>query len=257
MAKDKFSQEEIDELEKSLQSIGMPEDEISKAITMAKEKLEPKEDEEDDDEVEKAYRGKVDEMEKTIKGFSNELGDIKKAIEDMKGLLPGSPAKVTTDLGKGEEDELEKGEKTDLEKGGDDIAKSFDTIEKSLGESLGNLITEKLGEISKGFETELGTIKKEVQKIAEAPNPFRGFAGNYNNNVIQKGIEKNEEGQEVFSKSMHKSQILGKMWQVADKKEGKDKMEFMKSITSFENTGKLNEEVENLLKSELNIEIEK
>ena len=237
MTKKKYSSEEIDELKKSLADLEFSEDEINQMISKAEsEEIEEEEEEEpSEDEMQKAYDN--------IMKMKTDLDNTLKSFLDKFGKVPGFKAPDFDVKNKSVGNDIEKSVKEDISKA---FTGNFDMIQKSF-------------EIQKEFNDDimksLNNISETVQKIAEAPNPFKSILGNYS--VIEKGEKFSDDGKQVISLK-DKKRVQDTLLKSLDVLKEEHQVQAIRDeISNFTVTNKLNQKSLDIVSKALNVEFEK
>lgn len=243
MLKKKYSIEDIDELRKSLTDLEFSNDEINEIISKAED-----EEVEVEDEEEKEENNKSEEMSKAYTDIMKMKTDLDKAMDsflDRFGNVPGFKKPDFDVKNKSVEVDIEKSEKEDIMKG---IMDNFSSIQDTI-----NSQKEFNDEIKKSLES----ISETVQKIAEAPNPFKALLGNYSNSIIQKGESVDSEGKTIIN-VRNKKAVQDILLKSLDKITEEDhKTAVRDEISNFTVTNKLNPKTLDIVKKAMNVEFEK
>jgi hypothetical protein len=251
---------EKDDLIKSLQDLNFTQEQIDAVIEKGEKEgkfapaavPEKKEDEKTVDEIAAEKNEKKEDelddkndMKKAFDKIMSMKGELDKSMTeflDKFGKIPGVP--TPTDFTNKSVDE--------------DIQKSFvDNIEKSF--------SGKFDEISKGFEAQgkineqllksLETINENVNKIAEAPNPFRTLLHNYSGDLINKSND--VDGKRVISLK-NKNLVADLFEKAIDKVENEQDKDILRSAQSdYIIANQYNAEGFNIVKKALDIDFEK
>lgn len=250
----KFTPEEIDDLRKSLEDLDFSEEEIKDMIKKAESlSISKSEDEgEDEEAIEEAMKNKKesedgegeeeeDYDEEEVKKAYNKIMKMKSKLDksmndflDRFGNVPGFK-KPDFDVKNKSINE--------------DIIKSFDSsIEKSF---------EKQNQINDAILKSLGDLTETVNKIAEAPNPFKSLLGDYSNRIIEKGEKFNDDGKKVISLK-NKKEVQDVLIKSLDAvKDDDQKQAIRDEISNYTVTNKLNNKTLDIVRKALNVDFEK
>jgi len=249
-----------DELIKSLTELGFEQSEIDEVILKGEkeDKFSPKkeEDEETIDEAEaesaekKDGKEDADDMKKSYDKIMNMKSEIDKSMADFLekyGCAPGIKT-PDTDLEKvkSEKEDIQKSEANDFEKA---FGSKFETIEKGLSDQ---------SKINDEFLKSLQNISETVKAIAETPNPFKGVFGNYKGNILEKGEKVDANGKRILSLSRDKETVLDEFAKAVDKVDNEqDKQLIRDAISTLNISNRVSPQSIEIVKSTLNIDIEK
>jgi len=244
MAKDKnkFTDDEIDELRKSLTVLGLEQSEVDSYINKAKKTME--EDDEEKEESEGSKEEEEQEGQKTIeeqaKAESNEEDKEKEEGKEKieKCNMPGKKAElmkkikeIQKSIDEIDEEEAKKGSKKDkeVEKSINDEfgLEKLNDIEKSFGERFDDIekaFNDKLDEQNVIFEDikkSIDDLSDEVKRVANTPIPLK--ASYSRANFFEKGVENNlDKDEKVYSISKDKDELIKSMQDMLEVEKDED-----------------------------------
>lgn len=251
-----MKQEDKDDLIKALTDTGFSQEEINDLITKAEEdgKFEEKEEKEaeDDKTVDEAAQEKEedkDEMKKAFDKVMDMKSELDKAMDsffDKFGSVPGFTKPEDPFKSKSVENDIEKAEVVDIQKSFDTIQKGFtDMIEKAFSEQ--SIVIDDL-------KKSLDTVKEDIKKVAEAPNPFKSLTGRYQ--FLEKGEK--EDGKQSLSLARNKHKVIDTFVKSLDKIENEEDQNVVRNmISDFTIANKTNEAGLNIVSKAMEIDFEK
>lgn len=250
----KFSEEEIEDLRKSLKDLEFSNEEIEEMVNKAVQMDISKSEDESEEEEEEGKEKESDEENEGSETEEDE-NEMKKAFDDIK--------KMKSELDKAMDTFLDRfGNVPGFNKPDFDIKnKGIDNdIEKAFGSEKLNMIEksfEKQEEVNSNILKSLDALKESVNQIANAPNPLKSLLGDYSGSIIQKGERTDENGKSVINVSNKKAvqEVLLKSLDVL--KEEDHKQLVRDEISNFTVVNKLNPKTLNIVSKAMNVEFEK
>lgn len=247
----KFSEEEIEDLRKSLKDLEFSKEEVeemvNKAINLDISKSEDEGDEEEEgkekesDESEEEEEVEENEMKKAFDDIKKMKSELDKAMDTFLDRFGNVPGFTKPDF-----DIKNKGIDNDIEKGFG--SEKLNMIEKSF---------EKQEEVNETILKSLDALKESVSQIANAPNPLKSLLGDYSGSIIQKGERTDENGKSIINVSNKKAvqDVLIKSLDVI--KEEDHKQLVRDEISNFTVVNRLNPKTLNIVSKAMNVEFEK
>lgn len=236
-------------IEKALQVLGLSgstDDDIEKAVKKEKAQM-PKNDGSDEDvkktdmesdeneESTEEEGDEDDELEKACQAKEKELADLRKSMADKKAKkeakkepeLPGLFDKQP------KEETIKKSELADILKG----------VLNEMKDNSNGAIETLLGEINE-IKKSNNDLKAEIARIGGIVPERKSFT---KASVIEKSVTNdiNGNGNTVFSKSIHKSEIADRLMVLSGVEVDKVNPAYANALIAFESTGEISKAIEN------------
>lgn len=247
-----MKEQEIEDLRKALTDLDFSQEEIESMISKAEKEEEIKDEKSEEDKKTVDQENQEDSEEEVKKAFSKVMDmktELDKAMDsffDKYGSVPGFSKPEDPFCMKAIENDIEKAEVVDFQKSFDTIQKGFtDMIEKAFSEQ--SVVIDDL-------KKSLDTVKEDIKKVAEAPNPFKSLTGRYQ--FLEKGEK--EDGKQSLSLARNKHKVIDTFVKSLDKIENEEDQNVVRNmISDFTIANKTNEAGLNIVSKAMEIDFEK